>query len=366
MTTTTQTPGHDRGRPQAADHPDDPRLRRHPGAADAGPHRSRAVRPLGRAGRDGAPRSSTGTPATAAAGATSPGATARSTASTAASTRSARTASCRPSPSRAARGRGPRDAAVRGPRRRPHPAARPVAVDSFEGRDQWLASGMETGVERGLRQARPLLDRGRAVTGIPAGPGRRGTGASPARSPTASPLARAMGRAGAGGRLGRPRRRRPPRRVVPGLPRRRQRHHAAGGSVGRRRPGRRLAHQTDAVQALLDDPAPRTGSSPSRTSATMPLGQAIDMIYTGDVFMHTWDLARATGQDETLDPTSAPSCSRACCRWTRCCARPASTGRGCRCPTTPTRRTGCSASSAATRPGGLDLRRSGRRPPGAG
>jgi uncharacterized protein (TIGR03086 family) len=34
----------------------------------------------------------------------------------------------------------------------------------------------------------------------------------------------------------------------------------------------------------------------------MPLGQAIDMIYTGDVFLHRWDLARATGQDETLDP----------------------------------------------------------------
>jgi uncharacterized protein (TIGR03086 family) len=26
------------------------------------------------------------------------------------------------------------------------------------------------------------------------------------------------------------------------------------------------------------------------------------MIVTGDVFTHTWDLARATGQDETLDP----------------------------------------------------------------
>ena len=24
--------------------------------------------------------------------------------------------------------------------------------------------------------------------------------------------------------------------------------------------------------------------------------------FTGDVFMHTWDLARATGQDDTLDP----------------------------------------------------------------
>ena len=30
---------------------------------------------------------------------------------------------------------------------------------------------------------------------------------------------------------------------------------------------------------------------------------AIGMIVTGDVLIHTWDLARSTGQDETLDPT---------------------------------------------------------------
>jgi uncharacterized protein (TIGR03086 family) len=32
------------------------------------------------------------------------------------------------------------------------------------------------------------------------------------------------------------------------------------------------------------------------------LAETIDSFYTADVFMHTWDLARATGQDETLDP----------------------------------------------------------------
>ena len=59
---------------------------------------------------------------------------------------------------------------------------------------------------------------------------------------------------------------------------------------------------TDAVQALLDDPATaeRTFSNPH--TGEHPLDRAIDMFYTGDVFMHTWDLARATGQDETLDP----------------------------------------------------------------
>jgi uncharacterized protein (TIGR03086 family) len=60
--------------------------------------------------------------------------------------------------------------------------------------------------------------------------------------------------------------------------------------------------QTDAVQALLDDPATADREHDFPHISRMPLGQAIDMIYTGDVFLHRWDLARATGQDETLDP----------------------------------------------------------------
>ena len=34
----------------------------------------------------------------------------------------------------------------------------------------------------------------------------------------------------------------------------------------------------------------------------LPVPDAIDRFYTVDVFMHTWDLARATGQDDRLDP----------------------------------------------------------------
>ena len=34
----------------------------------------------------------------------------------------------------------------------------------------------------------------------------------------------------------------------------------------------------------------------------VPLDRAVSQFFTGDVFMHTWDLARATGQDDTLDP----------------------------------------------------------------
>ena len=32
------------------------------------------------------------------------------------------------------------------------------------------------------------------------------------------------------------------------------------------------------------------------------LPQAVSQFFTADVFMHAWDLARATGQDDTLDP----------------------------------------------------------------
>ncbi len=60
--------------------------------------------------------------------------------------------------------------------------------------------------------------------------------------------------------------------------------------------------QTEAVQALLDDAdiAEREHDLPH--IGPMSLERAIDMIYTADVFLHRWDLARATGQDETLDP----------------------------------------------------------------
>lgn len=60
--------------------------------------------------------------------------------------------------------------------------------------------------------------------------------------------------------------------------------------------------QTDAVQALLDDPATAEEEHDFPHLGRMSLGQVIDMIYTGDVFLHRWDLARATGQDDTLDP----------------------------------------------------------------
>jgi uncharacterized protein (TIGR03086 family) len=59
---------------------------------------------------------------------------------------------------------------------------------------------------------------------------------------------------------------------------------------------------SDGVQALLDDPATPGKVLSNQHIGEVPLDQAIDRFYTSDVFMHTWDLSRATGQDETLDP----------------------------------------------------------------
>jgi uncharacterized protein (TIGR03086 family) len=58
-----------------------------------------------------------------------------------------------------------------------------------------------------------------------------------------------------------------------------------------------------AVQSLLDDPATAERSFAHPMIGAHPLAEAIDTFYTADVFMHTWDLARATGQDHTLDPS---------------------------------------------------------------
>lgn len=60
-------------------------------------------------------------------------------------------------------------------------------------------------------------------------------------------------------------------------------------------------HHAAAVQAVLDDPASATTSFAHPRLPEMPLPEAVAQFYTNDIFMHTWDLARATGQDDTLD-----------------------------------------------------------------
>jgi uncharacterized protein (TIGR03086 family) len=59
---------------------------------------------------------------------------------------------------------------------------------------------------------------------------------------------------------------------------------------------------SDGVQAVLDDPTSGSKVVINPHIGEVPLPTAIAQFFTADVFMHTWDLARATGQDETLDP----------------------------------------------------------------
>src|SRR6266566_5075880 len=58
----------------------------------------------------------------------------------------------------------------------------------------------------------------------------------------------------------------------------------------------------DGVQAVLDDPETPRRELANPHIGLLPLETAIDQFYTADVFMHTWDLSRATGQDDRLDP----------------------------------------------------------------
>jgi uncharacterized protein (TIGR03086 family) len=58
---------------------------------------------------------------------------------------------------------------------------------------------------------------------------------------------------------------------------------------------------SDGVQAVLD-PASSGVTFRNKHIGELPLPDAVSRFFTADVFMHSWDLARATGQDEALDP----------------------------------------------------------------
>lgn len=58
-------------------------------------------------------------------------------------------------------------------------------------------------------------------------------------------------------------------------------------------------HVTD-IQAILDDPAGRVLSNPH--TGDKPVDEAIDQFYTSDIWLHTWDLAKALGVEPDLDP----------------------------------------------------------------
>lgn len=58
-------------------------------------------------------------------------------------------------------------------------------------------------------------------------------------------------------------------------------------------------HHADAVQALVEQRGDEPFTHPHAGSHR--LADAVDRFYTADVFMHSWDLGRASGQDAGLD-----------------------------------------------------------------
>jgi uncharacterized protein (TIGR03086 family) len=58
---------------------------------------------------------------------------------------------------------------------------------------------------------------------------------------------------------------------------------------------------SDGIQSLLDDPEASAALIQHPRAGAHRFDDAVAMFVLGDVVVHTWDLARATGLDETLD-----------------------------------------------------------------
>jgi uncharacterized protein (TIGR03086 family) len=178
-------------------------------------------------------------------------------------------------------------------------------VDSFESRDTWMQSGMESGVNEGYAKLDRLLADGPTTSG-PAENHRRVAGQFSrfvsgvgTRWNDPTPVAEWTVRDIVG-------------HLVEWLPAFLESSSSvrlpAVPSVDEDPVGAWEAHRA-AVQAVLDDPATADKVLTNPHIGELPLADAVDRFYTADVFMHTWDLARATDQDrgDTLDADTCQS-----------------------------------------------------------
>ena len=70
-----------------------------------------------------------------------------------------------------------------------------------------------------------------------------------------------------------------------------------------RDPAGAWAHLDGSIQSILTDDGIDDREFDHPFVGHHRLDEAIERFILGDVFIHTWDLSRATGQDERLDPT---------------------------------------------------------------
>ena len=222
--------------------------------------------------------------------------------------------------------RGPRDHDVRRPRRRVDSPARASRCATAS---RTATSGCESGMEVGVSEGYATLDGCSPMALselLRADPARRHR-----RSPTTSPEAGRHGGLVGGGTGVR----------MDGSGRGRRTWSSGSGFRVRW-----WHHACHAVASPSDDPAAAwaTHPRPCRSCSTIPRWRhefhpsdgsmharhAIDQFYTSDVFLHTWDLAKASGQSTRSTLTSAEPCFPAWNRSTRACAPPGSTDRRCR------------------------------------
>ncbi|GAB3816067.1 maleylpyruvate isomerase family mycothiol-dependent enzyme [Tessaracoccus terricola] len=83
-----------------------------------------------------------------------------------------------------------------------------------------------------------------------------------------------------------------------------------GGTSIRLAPGRKVRRNPVGawedldreVRVLLSDKDLAATSHTNPNTGTRRVEQVVDQYFTTDVFMHTWDLARSSGQDDRLEP----------------------------------------------------------------
>lgn len=171
-------------------------------------------------------------------------------------------------------------------------------VDSFEGRDAWLRSGMEVGVNQGYAKLDRLLAAGisgpdltagdryeRAADGFAA----RVRAMAPSDWDADSPCEGWTGRDVVN-------------HVTEWIPALFSQAGLRFEMVDGEDPVDRWHAVESTLRRALDDAAIAESTVELGPLGPMPLAAAIDMIVTPDLAVHSWDLARAGGLDDTIDP----------------------------------------------------------------
>jgi len=70
-------------------------------------------------------------------------------------------------------------------------------------------------------------------------------------------------------------------------------------------PARQWRHRSAHIQAILENTSTASTAITAPRFAGMTVEVFIDRLYSNDVFMHTWDLAKASGQTPDMDPEAA-------------------------------------------------------------